>query len=183
MNEKGGINLGDFGYSRTAAQPVVELIKHRFPNTLDLTIWVVAPVILVGIWLGVQAAVHHNGFIDQGCENVQYRWHFIPNLCVRSVDADDLLCQPRMGPPGKLSDWANLAINSEGFVTYTSLTTIDAILNGRFDIFLDALRHMAMPILTLSYQLGDLPARDPRLNARNPAHGICHNRPCAEGSA
>lgn len=61
----GGILFGDFGYSRTASQPVADLISNRFPNTLDLTIWAVAPVILVGIWLGVQAAVHHNGFVDQ----------------------------------------------------------------------------------------------------------------------
>src|SRR5512142_1604720 len=62
---KGGILFGDFGYSRVASQPVADLIKTRFPNTLDLTIWAVAPVILIGIWLGVQAAVHQNGFIDQ----------------------------------------------------------------------------------------------------------------------
>ena len=41
------------------------MIERRFPNTLDLTLWAVLPVILPGIWLGVQAAVHHNGFIDQ----------------------------------------------------------------------------------------------------------------------
>src|SRR5574342_986552 len=62
---KGGILFGDFGYSRVASQPVADLIKNRFPNTLDLTIWAIAPVILVGIWLGVQAAVHQNGIIDQ----------------------------------------------------------------------------------------------------------------------
>ncbi len=29
--------------------------------------------------------------------------------------------------------------------------TVDALLNGRFDIFLDALRHLVLPILTLAY--------------------------------
>jgi peptide/nickel transport system permease protein len=54
-------------------------------------------------------------------------------------------------PPGKLSDWANIIVRSDAFHSYTSLLTIDALLNGRFDIFWDALRHMFMPILTLSY--------------------------------
>jgi peptide/nickel transport system permease protein len=54
-------------------------------------------------------------------------------------------------PPGRLSDWAARAMEADNFHTYTTLTTFDALLNGRFDIFLDALRHMAMPILTLSY--------------------------------
>ena len=31
------------------------------------------------------------------------------------------------------------------------MLTFDALLNGRLDIFWDALRHMVMPILTLSY--------------------------------
>src|SRR5687768_10118455 len=62
---RGGILFGDFGYSRVGSQPVADLISTRFPNTLDLTLWAIAPVILVGIWMGVQAAVHHNGFIDQ----------------------------------------------------------------------------------------------------------------------
>src|SRR5215831_18409250 len=44
---KGGILYGDFGYSRTASEPVEQLIKDRFPNTLDLTIWAIAPVIMV----------------------------------------------------------------------------------------------------------------------------------------
>ena len=77
----GGILFGDFGYSRTASEPVAKLIKDRFPNTLDLTIWAIAPVILVGIWMGVQAAVHHNGFIDQarGCSALLE--HPSPPLC------------------------------------------------------------------------------------------------------
>jgi peptide/nickel transport system permease protein len=37
------------------------------------------------------------------------------------------------------------------FTRYTKLLTIDALLNGRLDIFWDALRHMILPILTLSY--------------------------------
>jgi peptide/nickel transport system permease protein len=50
-----------------------------------------------------------------------------------------------------LSDWANQVVFSSEFRQYTHLLTFDALLNGRFDIFLDAIRHMVMPILTLSY--------------------------------
>jgi len=54
-------------------------------------------------------------------------------------------------PPGRLSDWANQVVLSPDFHRYTTLLTFDSLLNGRFDIFLDALRHMILPILTLSY--------------------------------
>jgi peptide/nickel transport system permease protein len=54
-------------------------------------------------------------------------------------------------PPGKASDWVNRIIYSGDFRSYTSLLSFDALLNGRLDIFWDAMRHMLMPILTLSY--------------------------------
>ena len=97
---EGGILFGNFGWSKTGSQPVSELIKHRFPNTLDLTLWAIGPVILIGIWLGVQAAVHHNGLIDQGRAYLQYCRNIFPDLCVRIADVDDLLCQPAVVPAG-----------------------------------------------------------------------------------
>jgi peptide/nickel transport system permease protein len=54
-------------------------------------------------------------------------------------------------PPGRLSDTYNRVVLSPEFHRYTSLLTFDALLNGRFDVFFDALRHMILPILTLSY--------------------------------
>ena len=53
--------------------------------------------------------------------------------------------------PGRLSDWAEQIVNSTSFVRYTTMNTFDALLNGRLDIFLDALRHLVLPILTLAY--------------------------------
>ena len=50
-----------------------------------------------------------------------------------------------------MSDWVSQLLYSGEFTQYTKLLTIDALLNGRFDVFLDALRHMFLPVLTLSY--------------------------------
>ena len=57
----------------------------------------------------------------------------------------------RWFPPGRVSDWANAVINGPTFVSYTHLITVDALLNLRLDIFIDALRHMILPVITLSY--------------------------------
>jgi peptide/nickel transport system permease protein len=148
---KGGIIFGDFGYSRTASQPVSELIRTRFPNTLDLTLWAVAPVILVGIWLGVQAAVHQNGFIDQAARIFSIIGTSFPTFVFGLLMLLIFYANLQWFPPGRLSDWANQVVFAKSFHHYTSLLTIDALLNGRLDIFWDALRHMLMPILTLSY--------------------------------
>jgi peptide/nickel transport system permease protein len=60
----GGILRGEFGYSRTASQPVSDMIKHRFPATIELALWAVIPVVAGGIILGVVAATNHNKPID-----------------------------------------------------------------------------------------------------------------------
>ncbi|MDD2922348.1 MAG: ABC transporter permease [Anaerolineales bacterium] len=147
----GGILFGDFGYSRTGSQPVAELIKNRFPNTLDLTIWAVAPVILVGIWLGVQAAVHQNTIIDQAGRIFSIVGTSFPTFVFGLLMLMFFYVKLGWFPPGRMSDWASVIVRTNEFHSYTTLLTIDALLNGRFDIFLDALRHMFMPILTLSY--------------------------------
>src|SRR5512144_3285031 len=142
---KGGILFGDFGYSRTASQPVVDLIRTRFPNTLDLTLWAVAPVILVGIWLGVQAAVHQNGFIDQAARIFSIVGTSFPTFVFGLLMLMVFYANLQWFPPGRLADWASQVVNASTFHHYTRLLTFDALLNGRFDVFLDALRHMFLP--------------------------------------
>jgi peptide/nickel transport system permease protein len=148
---KGGIIYGDFGYSRVASQPVADLIRNRFPNTLDLTIWAVGPLIFIGIWLGVQAAVHQNGIIDQAARIFSIVGASFPTFVFGLLVLMIFYANLQWFPPGRMSDWASQIVNSGTFHHYTSLLTFDAILNGRIDVFLDALRHMFLPILTLSY--------------------------------
>jgi peptide/nickel transport system permease protein len=147
----GGILFGDFGYSRTASEPVATLIKDRFPNTLDLTIWAVIPIIFVGIWLGVQAAVHQNGFIDQAARIFSIVGTSFPTFVFGLLVLMFFYANLHWFEPGRVSDVFARVVASPTFHHYTSLLTFDSLLNGRFDIFLDALRHMFLPILTLSY--------------------------------
>jgi peptide/nickel transport system permease protein len=147
----GGILRGQFGYSRSASEPVIQLIAERFPNTLDLTIWAVFPVISVGIWLGVQAAVHHNGWVDQAARIFAIVGTSFPTFVFGLLMLMIFYATLRWLPPGRVSDSFTIYINSADFHRYTHLLTFDALLNGRFDLFLDAIRHMLLPILTLSY--------------------------------
>lgn len=147
----GGILFGDFGYSRTASQPVIDIIKNRFPNTLDLALWTVFPMLSVGIWLGVQAAVHQNGFVDQAARIFSIVGTSFPTFVFGLLVLILFYGKLDWFLPGKMSDWVSQLIFSGQFHQYTHLLTIDALLNGRLDIFWDALRHMILPILTLSY--------------------------------
>ena len=141
----------DLGWSQSANQPVIDAIKQRFPATLELVLYSIIPVILVGIWLGVISAVHHNDMLDQAIRvTAIIGWSlptFIFGLFVLFIFYGIL----GWFPPGRLSAWAQDIIYTGHFTSYTHLITIDALLNGNIPIFLDALRHLIAPIVTLSY--------------------------------
>jgi len=142
----------DLGWSQAANQPVWEAICQRFPATLELVLYSIIPVILVGIWLGVISAVHHNDMLDQTIRvTAIIGWSlptFIFGLFVLFIFYGIL----GWLPPGRLSAWAqNIVYTDTNFHSYTRLVTIDALLNGNISLFLDALRHLIAPIITLSY--------------------------------
>jgi peptide/nickel transport system permease protein len=43
-----------------------------------------------------------------------------------------------------------LDLHASSFTSYTGLLTVDGLLNGRLDISLEALRHLVLPVFTLS---------------------------------
>jgi peptide/nickel transport system permease protein len=105
----------------------------------------------VGIWLGVKAAVNQNKFIDQAARVYSIIGTSFPTFVFGLLLLMLLYAGPQYFMPGKMSDWVSKLVFSGDFKQYTHLLSIDALLNLRFDIFWDALRHMIMPILTLSY--------------------------------
>jgi len=148
---RGGILRGDFGYSRVGAEPVIDMIKHRFPATLELALWAFLPIIFVGVWLGVQAAIHHNQFIDQFARVFSIIGYSFPVFVFGLLALMFFYAKLQWFPPGRYSTWVMTEINTGSFVQYTKLVTLDALINGRLDIFWDALRHLILPVITLSY--------------------------------
>jgi peptide/nickel transport system permease protein len=147
----GGVIFGDFGFSRTGRQPVIDVIKHRLPASLELALWSMLPIIVIGVWMGVVAAVHHNQLIDQALRVFALVGWSFPTFVFALLLLLVFYAKTGWFPPGRLSDWANIVVLSEGFTRYTQLNTIDALLNLRLDVFFDALRHMVLPVLTLCY--------------------------------
>jgi ABC-type dipeptide/oligopeptide/nickel transport system permease component len=147
----GGILRGEFGYSRSGNTSVADLLHRRFPATVELVLFSIVPVIGIGVWLGIIAAVNHNKFIDQVARIFSILGYSFPSFVLGLLLLMFLYANNGWFPPGRISDVYNAVINAPGFTSYTSLITIDALLNGRLDIFLDALRHMVLPVITLSY--------------------------------
>lgn len=147
----GGLLRGELGWSRVASDSISNVIGRRFPATLELALWAVVPIIGVGIWMGVLAAVKHNKWQDQILRVFAILGYSFPTFVFGLLVLMLFYARLQWFPPGRLSDWASVIVNGPTFVRYTTMNTLDALLNGRLDIFFDALRHLVLPILTLSY--------------------------------
>ena len=97
---------------RVGSQPVIDLIKQRFPATLELALWAIVPIIGVGIWLGVQAAVNHNGRFDQGARVFSIIGSSFPTFVFGLLVLMILYAQLGWFPPGRLSEWATAIVNN-----------------------------------------------------------------------
>jgi peptide/nickel transport system permease protein len=148
---KGGVLRGDLGFSRVGASSVAEVIGRRLPATVELAMWAVIPMIGIGIWLGVLSAVHHNKLADQVLRVASIVGWSIPTFVFGLLLL--MIFYARLGwfAPERLSDWASRIVQSDAFMRYTQINTLDALLNLRLDIFLDAFAHLIMPVTTLSY--------------------------------
>lgn len=147
----GGILRGELGFSRTGREPVIDLLKRRIPVTLELAIWSMLPIVVIGVWLGVQAALKHNKPFDQAARIFAILGYSFPTFVFGLLMLLIFYAKLDWFPPGRLSVQYSLEVQGPNFTQYTHMNTFDALLNLRFDIFLDALRHMVLPVITLSY--------------------------------
>jgi len=146
----GGILRGDFGYSRSASQPVMDLIKRRFPATVELALYSTIPIIFFGVYFGILAAVNQDKLIDQAARVFAIIGYSLPSFIFALLALMIFYAKLHWFPPGRISDWANAVIGSPQWHNYTYLYTIDSLLNGRVDIWLDAVRHLILPVIVLS---------------------------------
>src|SRR5436189_314417 len=138
---------GDLGFSKTAGRPVLEGLATYFPATLELALWSFIPIMFGGIWLGIAAASKHDKFIDQAARIFSIVGYAFPTFVFGLLILMIFYAALQWFPPGRLSDWATNVVLSPAFHTYTGMYSIDALLNLRLDIFLDAVRHIVMPAL------------------------------------
>jgi len=145
----GGVLRGDLGFSRTGREDVIDVLIRRLPATLELAIWSMIPVIGFGIWIGVKAALNHNKLFDQVARVFAILGWSFPTFVFALLLL--LVFYARLGwfQPGRLSTAFSQEVLKPGFNQYTRMMTVDSLLNLRFDIFIDALRHLIMPVTTL----------------------------------
>jgi peptide/nickel transport system permease protein len=146
----GGILRGDMGFSKVGKSSVAEVIQRRLPATAELALWAAIPLIGLAVWMGIQAAVHHNKLIDQILRVFAIIGWSLPTFVLGLILLMVFYAQLDWFPPERLSGWASQAVQADEFTRFTQMNTLDSLLNLRFDIFLDSLRHLILPVITLS---------------------------------
>lgn len=148
---QGGVLRGNLGWSKTAQRPVLEALLYYLPATAELALWSIIPVILIGIWLGVQAATHQNSILDQAARVFAIVGWSFPTFVFGLLALMIFYAKLSWFPAGRLSEWATQEVLSGNIIQFTRMNTIDGLLNGRLDFVWDALRHLILPVITLSY--------------------------------
>jgi ABC-type dipeptide/oligopeptide/nickel transport system permease component len=145
----GGVLRGDLGFSRTGREPVLDVLIRRLPATLELALLSMIPVIGFGVWLGVKSALNHNKLFDQVARVFAIIGWSFPTFVFALLLLLVFYAQLNWFQPGRLSTQFAQEVIKPGFTQYTRMMTVDSLLNLRFDIFIDALRHLIMPVMTL----------------------------------
>jgi peptide/nickel transport system permease protein len=143
---------GDLGWSTSANMPVMKALLDFFPFTLQLVVTALIPMLVGGIWLGIKSAVHHNKLIDHLTRFMSITGYSLPSFVLGLVLLMIFYGALHLFGLGFLgAQYLLIWQDPSQFHIYTRLTTLDALLNGRWDMFLDALQHLVLPALTLTY--------------------------------
>jgi len=142
---------GNLGYSPSAQMEVGAAIMKFLPATAELALLAVLPIVLLAVRLGVFSAVHQNSVGDHLTRIVAITGWSIPTFVLGLTLL--LIFYGMLGifPPQRLSTWTIPVLRSSSFIKYTGMNTIDALLNGNWRLFVDAIKHLVLPVVTLSY--------------------------------
>ncbi|MEM4713064.1 MAG: ABC transporter permease [Candidatus Bathyarchaeia archaeon] len=149
------VSKGNLGYSEYWQEKVLDGLVARFPATLEIVIFATPVIIFLGIWLGIKSAVYRDKPFDHFTRVMAILGTSLPSFFFGIILSAIFIAQLKWVSSGRLSTSmsAQLAImikNGE-WTQYTGLYTIDALINGRPEYFVDALAHLVLPVTVLTF--------------------------------
>lgn len=143
----GKLVQGDMGKSWRTGQPVRDDLAQRLPATLELALFATIIAIVVGLVLGIPAAVFHNSWFDQivrvfailGASTALfwlalvfiYFFYYLLGWAAAPLDRLDV----GVSAPTQI----------------TGMYVIDSLLTGNLAALRSSLHHLALPSLTLGF--------------------------------
>jgi peptide/nickel transport system permease protein len=141
---------GEWGWSPIMRTEVLPAILHRTPATAELTFYSLLLLVPMGLASGVMAGTRNDRLPDHGFRLIAYVATSIPPFILGLVLLSIFYVGLHWFPPDRLDIGTSIDLNDTNFKNITGLLTLDGLLNSRLDISLEALRHLVLPVVTLS---------------------------------
>ncbi|WP_293855979.1 ABC transporter permease [uncultured Alsobacter sp.] len=143
----GKVLRGDLGVSATTGHSVLTDLAHVFPATLELAMVAVVTGVLIGVPLGIVAAVNRGKPIDHVARIIGLAGHSVPIFWLGLMAL--LLFYAKL-------HWVDasgrLSVFYEGMMEpVTGLLLLDTAMARDWDMFRDVVSHIALPGLLLGY--------------------------------
>ncbi len=164
----GEILRGDLGTSLRYGKPVTDLIMERLPTTVELSLAAMMFSVTIGIPLGIISAVKHNSFADvltMVIANVGVSmpvfWLGLMLAYLFALVLKDTFLQ--LPPSGRLSPGLSApafyevweleltegSMSSNLMVFLSRMNLVNSVLTWRWDVFVDAVRHLILPAMAV----------------------------------
>jgi len=141
----GNLLQGDLGVSQLSHQPVLTDLREAIPATAELAFLSMVFAILVGVPLGVVAAIRQNKATDHTLRVVSLAGISMPTFWLALLALYVFFFRLDWFPGGGRLD---PGVSPPDQVT--GMYTIDAVLQGQWSVARDALHHLILPALVLA---------------------------------
>lgn len=137
---------GDLGVSIRTRRPVAADLRDFLPATIELSLAAMGVTIVLGVSLGVLAAVNRNGWLDGLARVFALVGGSLPIFFLGLLGLAVFYSRLRWLPgPGRLD--ATMAPPAE----ITGLYVLDSLLTGNWPALQNSLAHLVLPAVTLGY--------------------------------
>lgn len=140
-----GLVQGDLGKSLLTSRPVMDDIRAALPATFELVLFTILLQVAISIPLGVMAAVYRNTWVDNVLRVVSLIGVVTPGFVLAIIL--QLIAAYYLGffpVTGRLDGGIDFSAD------ITGLLLVDGALTGRWDVVLDAARHLFLPSIALA---------------------------------
>jgi peptide/nickel transport system permease protein len=131
---------GDLGTSQLSHQPVLDDLREAIPATAELALVAIVLAVLVGVALGVVAAVRQDKPADHALRVLSLAGISMPTFWLALLSLYVFFFHLDLLPGGGRLDPGTAPTES-----LTGLYSVDAALRGEWGVALDALHHLLLP--------------------------------------
>jgi peptide/nickel transport system permease protein len=139
-----GVIKGDFGKSLTSQRDVVKDIRDYFPASFEIALYGGILMIILATLFGTISGWHENSWIDNLFRLVAYLGVVTPSFVFAIIFVLIFSYYLDLLPTiGRLTS----GITRPPYIT--GLISIDALITGNYRAFIDAIKHLILPVISL----------------------------------